>query len=159
MSYGVAEDVLRAAVGLLNRCAGEADKRRIGQGVAHMLGKAIVDVGFGCAFASRRLKVILASVRLVHDKDDVSAIRQHRVPFALRGRQEVLDGGKQHAARHPAVQHLAQMGAALRLLRGLAQEFAAPAEGGEELVVQIGAVGQHNEVGFCMAGCWMILPA
>ena len=55
-----------------------------------------------------------------------------------------MDGGEHHAARRHAEQ-LAQVRAAFGLHRRLAQQVAAAREGGEELVVEVIAIGEHDE--------------
>ena len=75
---------------------------------------------------------------------------RQRAPGALLLRlfpgQELLDGGEHHAARlhrEPG----AEVRAARRLHGGLAQQVGAAREGGEELVVEAVAVGQHDDGG------------
>ena len=60
--------------------------------------------------------------------------------------KKLLDGREHHAARfHRKL--AAQVGAALRLVGRLAQQVLAAREGAEELVVQVVAVGQHDDGG------------
>ena len=113
-------------------------------------------------------EVVLAAVRLVGDDDDVAPLGQGRASGGVRlpvprligseaggtpvfpgessgrlFRKEFLDGGEDDAAgRHG--EFGAQVGAAVRLDRRLAQQVPAAREGGEQLVVQIVAVGQHH---------------
>jgi hypothetical protein len=58
--------------------------------------------------------------------------------------EEFVDSGEHHPARRHAEQ-LAQVRAALGLHRRLAQQVAAARKGGEELVVEVVAVGEHDE--------------
>ncbi len=58
----IAEDGARICIGFLDRRAGEADKGRIRQGIAHMPRKAVYEI-------------ILAPMRLVGDDDDVMPLR------------------------------------------------------------------------------------
>ena len=80
----VAEDGARVAVGQLDRRAGEADERGVGQRVAHVAREAVDEV-------------VLAAVRLVGDDDDVAPVAEQRVLLARLG-QELLDRGEDHAA-------------------------------------------------------------
>jgi hypothetical protein len=114
------------------------------QRVAHVPGVAVDDV-------------VLAAVRFVGDHDDVAALRERRVPACLAlpdrqagGRQvapllreELVDGREDQAAGCHREQ-LAQVRAA-RLHRRLGQQLLAAREGAEGLVVEIVAVGEHDE--------------
>ena len=163
----VAEHGAGAGVFELDRGAGEADERGVGQGVAHVARVAVDEV-------------VLAAMGLVGDHHDVAPggerrplartpgdsaarnrgrsgrrrrrARNRLVPFGQRGPivlllgEELLDGGEHHAAgfhREP--------GAQIRPARGLhgrlAQQVGAAREGGEELVVEVVAVGQHDDGG------------
>ena len=65
------------------------------------------------------------------------------MPVALLLREELLDGGEHHTAglhREP----YAQVSPVGRLDGRLAQQVGAAREGGEELVVEVVAVGQHH---------------
>ena len=127
----VAEHGARIGVRELDRRAGEADERRVRQRVAHVARKAVDEV-------------ILAAVRLVGDHHDVTALREGRVPVALLLWEELVNGGEHHPSRRHAEQ-LAQVRAALRLHRRLAQQVLATREGAEELIVEVVAVGKHDE--------------
>ena len=70
------------------------------------------------------------------------------MPVALLLREEFLDGGEDHAAGFHGKLG-AQVGPVLRLNRGLAQQVGAAREGGEELVVEVVAVGQHHHGRVC----------
>ena len=121
-----------AGVGVLklDRRAGEADERGVGQRIAHMARIAVEEV-------------VLAAMRLVGDDDDVTAAGEHRVAIPLLLREEFLDGGEDDAA-HIDGQLRAQVRPACGLHRRLAQEILAPREGAEKLVVEVVAVGQHD---------------
>ena len=119
----------------LDRGAGEADEGGVRQGIANGGGVAIDEV-------------VLAAVRLVGHDDDVAAVAQQRVHIAFRIGAEFLDGGEDHAASR-ALQQLAQLGAGIGLLRRLAEELAATGEGAEELIVQVVAVGEHDDGRVC----------
>ena len=81
----VAEDCARVRVRQLDRRAGEADERGVGQRVAHVPREAVDEV-------------VLAAVRLVGDHDDVAPLGERRVPVALLLGEELLDGREHHAA-------------------------------------------------------------
>ena len=66
------------------------------------------------------------------------------MPVALLLGEELLDGGEDHAARGDR-SSFAQVGAALGLHRRLAQQVVAAGEGAEELVVEVVAVGEHDD--------------
>ncbi|EXI72987.1 MAG: hypothetical protein AW07_02919 [Candidatus Accumulibacter sp. SK-11] len=89
-------------------------------------------------------EVILAAMRLVGDHDDVPPVGEHRVAVALLFREELVDGGEHHPALCHA-QQLAQVRPTLGLHRRLAQQVAAAREGAEELVVEVVAVGEHDQ--------------
>ena len=74
------------------RCAGEPQERCVGQRQAHVGGQ----------------RVVLGAVGLVGDDHDVVALRQHRHPLALLGRDELVDQ-REHVAVVLAEQ-FAQMG-------------------------------------------------
>ena len=127
----VAEHGARVGVGLLDRRAGEADERGVGQRVAHVPREAVDEV-------------VLAAVRLVGDDDDVAPVREHRMPVASLLGEELLDGREHHAAGGDG-ELRAQIGAVGGLHRRLAQQVAAAREGAEELVVEVVAVGEHDD--------------
>ena len=127
----VAEHRARVGVLQLDRRAGEADERGVRQRVAHVAREAVDEV-------------VLAAVRLVGDHHDVAALGERRVPVALLLGEELLDGREHHAARGDR-QQLPQVRAALGLHRRLAQQVRAAREGAEELVVEVVAVGEHDE--------------
>jgi hypothetical protein len=127
----VAEDRARVRIAELDRRAGEADERGMRQGVAHVAREAVDEV-------------VLAAVRFVGHHHDVAALRERRVPVALLLGEELVDGGEHHAARNDR-QELAQVRPALGLHRRLAQEVLAAGERAEELVVEVVAVGEHDQ--------------
>ncbi len=88
------------------------------------------------------MKSVLAPVRLVGDDDDVPARRHRLAVAALAG--ELLQGGEDDAARARR-ELVAEIDAALGLVRLLPQQVGRPAELGEELVVEIVAVGEHHD--------------
>ena len=129
----VAEHGAGAGVRELDRRAGEADERGVGQRVAQVARVAVEEV-------------VLAAVRLVGDHDDVAPLGEERMPVALVVRKELLDRGEHDPARfHP--ESGAQVGPAGGLHRRLAQQVGAAREGAEELVVEVVAVGQHDDGG------------
>ena len=88
----------------------------------------------------------MAAVCLVGDHHNVAPIRQQRMPVALLLGEELLDGGEHHSAGfHPEL--FPKVGPALRLDGGLPQQVGATRKGGEELVVEVVAVRQHDEGG------------
>ena len=139
----VAEHGARVGVGLLDRRAGEADERSVRQGVAHVPRKAIDEI-------------VLAAVRFVGDDDDVAAVGEHRVPVAFLFREEFLDSREHHAAGGD--DSFREVGAVGGLNRRLAKQIMATCKRTEELIVEIVAVGQHDEVGFSIAGCRITRP-
>ena len=91
-------------------------------------------------------KVVLAAVGFVSNDHDVTALGKRRVGVALLLGKELLDSGEHHASR--VNRELgAQIRPACRLHRRLAQQLPAAGEGAKELVVQVVAVGQHNDGG------------
>jgi hypothetical protein len=91
-------------------------------------------------------EIVLAPVRFVGNDDDVAPVGQQRMLAALFIGKEFLDGGEHHAAAGD-VEQLAQMFPALRLNRYLAEQLLAKGERVEKLVVQIVAVGEHDDGG------------
>ena len=83
-------------------------------------------------------------MRLVGYHNDIAAIGQDRIIGRAGLGREFLQGREDHAAGRP-VEQLAQMLAVLGLLRRLAQQVLAKAERAEQLVVEVVAVGQHDE--------------
>ena len=81
----VTEHGARVGILELDRRAGEADERGVRQRVAHVPREAVDEV-------------VLAAVRLVGDHHDVAALGEHRMPVALVFREELVDGGEDHAA-------------------------------------------------------------
>ena len=127
----VAEHRPRVGVGLLDRRAGEADERGVGQGVAHVPGEAVDEV-------------VLAAVGLVGDDDDVAPVRQHGMAVALFFGEELLDRGEHDAAGGDR-ELCAQVGAVGGLYRVLPQQIPAAGEGAEQLVVEVVAVGEDDD--------------
>ena len=95
-------------------------------------------------------EVVLAAVGFVGNDHDVAALGERRVGVALLLGEELLNGGEDHTARFDRELD-AQIRSACRLYRRLAQQLPAAGEGAKELVVQVVAVGQHNDggVGHC----------
>ena len=89
-------------------------------------------------------EVVLAAVRFVGDDDDVAPIREHRVPVSALLGEELLNGGEHHTPGGDR-ELLAQVGAVSGLHRRLAQQVAAARKGAEKLVVEIVAVGEHDD--------------
>ena len=109
------------------------DERCVGQRVPHVPRVAVDEV-------------VLAAVRLVCNNYDVAAVRKHRVGVAALLREELLDGGEDHAARRHG-ELGSQVRAALCLRGRLAQQVLAAGEGGEELLVQVIAVREDDDGG------------
>ena len=91
-------------------------------------------------------EVVLAAVRLVGDHHDVAPIRQQRMPVTLLLGEELLnrrehDAAGLHRELHPKV------GAALRLDGRQPEQVGAAREGGEQLIVEIVAVREHDDRG------------
>ena len=82
-------------------------------------------------------------MRLVGDHHDIAPVGELRMPVAFLLGKEFLDGGEHHAAGFHREPH-AQVSPVGRLNGGLAQQVGAAREGGEELVVEVVAVGQHH---------------
>ena len=133
----VAKNLLRVAVAVGKRGAREADERSVGQGFAHLEAEALLHAEVAVV---PMLVAILAAVCLVGHDDDVAAVAEHAVAFL-----ELLDGGEDDAAAHTAFEQLGKFLAALGLLWCLTQEVLAAAELSEELVVEVLAVGDHDE--------------
>ena len=107
------------------------DERGVRQRVAHVPREAVDEV-------------VLAAVRLVGDDDDVAPVGEHRVPVALLLGKELLDGGEHDAAGGDR-ELRPQVGAVGGLHRRLAQQIATAREGAEELIVEVVAVGEHDD--------------
>ncbi len=103
----------------------------MGQRVTHVARKAVDEV-------------VLAAVRLVGDHHDIAPLGKRRVSVALLLGKELVNGGEHHPARRYAEQP-AQVRAALGLHRRLAQQVLAARERAEELVIEIVAVGEHDD--------------
>src|SRR6266508_283909 len=82
----------------------------------------------------------------VGDDDDVAAVREEWEAGAALVGEELLDGGEDDAAGGDG-EKLFQMIAVLGLDGLLRQQVLAAGEGGEELVVEIVAVGEEDEGG------------
>jgi len=137
----VAEDLDGALVVQLDRRPGEADEGSPGERIAEVL-REPVGLLTGLP-VELRLEAVLASVRLVGDDDDVAAVRE-QLCFLGVHRGELLDRREVDASRSRA-QQVAQVCAALGLDRALAQQALGHREGAEELVVEIVAVGEHDD--------------
>ena len=120
--------------------SGEADERRIRQGIAQVAGEPVGHLAG--LFIHLAAESILAAVRFIRDDDNVLPRAQlgHRLaPF----RHELVDGGEHHAAAGP-VQQLAQMLAPAGLHRRLAEDVRAALELAEKLVVEV--VATHHKM-------------
>src|SRR3989442_614143 len=84
--------------------------------------------------------------RCVRDNHDVATIGDDSVAVALLFGEELLNRGEHYAAGGN-LELLAQVGPALRLNWLLAQQLMAAREGAEELVIEIVAVGEHDDCG------------
>ena len=141
-----------------NGRAGEADEGGVGEGVAHVFGKAI-----GKADALRGggvfgFEAVLRAVRLVDDENNVAPVGEHGV-FGLAGvGGELVDGGKDDAAGSD-LELGAQVGATGGLHGFLAEQLVTGGEGDvEKLVVEVVAVGEDDEGG-CYGPALGWLPA
>ena len=145
----VAEHRRGVHIGLFNRCAGKAQIGRIRQRIAQVFGEAVHHLladhfAAGILVVHRlRAEAVLRAVRLVGDHHDVFPGGQLLVHIALV-RLKFLDGGEDHAARSHFEQVL-QLLAVLGLHRLLPQQLLGSGEGVEQLVVQIVAVGNHQD--------------
>ena len=148
----VAKDLLGVFVGGFDGGAGEADEGGIGQGIAQVFGETIGHAGF---FGSgvwvgggdnAGFEAVLGAVGFVSDEDDVAAIAQHCVLAAPVVGGEFLDGGEDDAAGG-YLELGFEVGAIFSLLGRLPQQVLAAGEGGEELVVEVVAIGEHHQGG------------
>ena len=126
----VAEDGPRVGVLELDGGAGKADERGIWEGVAHVAGVPVDEV-------------VLASVGLVGDDDDVAPLGEGRVRVAFLFGEELLNG-REDDSRDVHGELIAEVGPALCLRGRLAEEVLAAGECAEELVVEVVAVGEHH---------------
>ena len=94
--------------------------------------------------AKPSMKSYWLRLRLVGDHHDVVALGKRRMPVALVLWEELVDGGEDHTARGD-LQELPQVRAALGLHRRLAQEILTAREGAEELLIEVVAVGEHDD--------------
>ncbi len=126
----VAEDGPGVGVGLFDGGAGEADKGGVGQGIAHVAGEAVDEV-------------VLAAVGFVSHHNDVPAAGEEWVFGASFLGEEFVDGGEDHAAAGDG-EELFEVLPALGLDGLLAEQLVAAGKRAEELVVQVVAVGEHD---------------
>ncbi len=119
--------------------ARERNEGGIEQGVPHVTGKPVNEV-------------VLAPVGFVGDDHDVAPVRKLWVAVALLLGEELLDRGEDDAVRLPPLEQLAKLRPALGLDRVLSQEVPAAAEDGEELAVQLVAVGEDDDGGVLHSG-------
>ena len=94
----VAEDRPRVRVRLLDGRAGEADERRIRQGIAQVAGEAVGHLAR--LFIHLAAEPILAAVRFIRDDDNVLPRAQLGHRLALF-RHEFVNGREHHAAARP----------------------------------------------------------
>ncbi len=93
----------RAGVPVLaaHRSAGKGDKGGIGERIAKVLGVTDL-VGFTARLALQLgLKAILGAMGFIGDDDNVVPAGKHREGILVFARHELLDGGKDNAARRP----------------------------------------------------------
>ena len=128
-------------VRLLDGRAGEADERRIRQGIAQVAGEAVGHLAR--LFIHLAAEPILSALRLIRDHDDVLPPAQLGHQLALF-RHELVDRREHHTAAGP-VQQLAQMLPPAGLHRCLAEDVRAALELAEKLVVEVVAVGEHHQ--------------
>ena len=140
----VAEDLLGADVGRLDRGSGEADERGVGQRVADVLGEAVADGRLVLALDQPGFEAVLAAVGFVGDENDVAPLREQREFIPVFFGHELLDGREDDSPTGD-LEQVFEVGAAGGLLRGLAQEFLPAREDVEQLIVEVVAVGQHDQ--------------
>ncbi len=168
----VAEHGAGAGVGELDGRPGEADERRVGQRVPHVAGVAVDEVVLAAVrlvgdhhdvAAARQQRMPVA--RLVPARGSVLALllspargsalalllspaRGSALALPERGRvgEELLDRREHHAARFDG-EFRPQVGAALGLDGRQPEQVGAAREGGEQLIVEIVAIRQHDDGG------------
>ncbi len=149
-AHVVPEDCPGVLVLTLNGSAGKTDESGIGQGIAQMLGEAIL-IASGL-LVQHGAEAVLGAVGLVGDHHDVGALgelgKARLPPLGL----ELLHGGEDDAAGGPVLQQFAEMVPPLCLQRRLPQQGAGTLEGLEELAVQVVAVGDHHHGGVLHLG-------
>lgn len=168
----IAEHRAGVAVRTAHRGAGEGDEGRVGQRVAQVLRIAhlIAHPVFGRrqfgplhirlaavvtghqrtpatqgSFLHPRFETVLGAMRFVCNHHDVAPVRQQRKAVLILARHELLDGREYDPARRAHRKQLAQLLAAVRLHRLLAQQVVRQAEHAEQLAVEVVAVGDHHD--------------
>ena len=81
----IAEHGLCVFVAAFNRRAGETDERRLGQRIAHVLGKAVNEI-------------VLSAVRFVGNNNNIAPVRKQQMLPAFFIREKFLNRGKHDAA-------------------------------------------------------------
>ena len=129
----VAEDGARVLVGELDRRAGEADERGVRQRVAHVPGEAVDEV-------------VLAAVRLVGDDDDVAPVESSgwRSPLSSGMNFWIVVKTTPPEATCSLSRRSSRLSACTGGWRSRSWQRG---EGAEELVVEVVAVGEHDERG------------
>lgn len=84
-------------------------------------------------------------MRLIRDDDHVRPLAQHRVIVFRTLQRKLLDRRENDPAGFPGRQHLAELFAALRLLRRLLEQILRAAKLLEKLAIQIIAIRHHHQ--------------
>src|SRR5450755_3603005 len=144
----LAEDGARVPVAFFNRRAGEADVGGVGQGITHVFGEAVgLALLIGLFIGDdAHVQAVLAAVRFIGDKDDVASLGERLVLRSILG-EELLNGGEDDAARCPVLEQRFKLAAILRLRGLLPEQLLAAREGAEGLIVEVVAIGEHDERG------------
>src|SRR5207249_7578475 len=89
-------------------------------------------------------EIVLAAMRLVSNDDDIPAVREHRVPVPRLLREELLNR-REHNAAGCYRQLGAQIGTVDGLHRRLTQQITTSSERAEKLIVEVVAIGNHDD--------------
>ena len=133
----LSEHLLRVFVCGRDGSARKADETGVGQGFPHLQCHALFHY---LLLGIPLLLAILRAVGLVGHHDDVLALRKRFVALG-----EFLYRGEQDAAAFSFLQHVCQLLAALCVLGSGAHKLAILREGGEQLLVEVLAVGHNHD--------------
>src|SRR2546428_500057 len=98
-----------------------------------------------CRWRARpSMKLYWLRCALAGNNDDIAPLREDRVAVALFLRHEFPDR-REHDAARADPQSRTQIRAAVGLYRLLTQQVPAACESGEQLVVEVVAVGDHDD--------------